>query len=224
MRFPIRSEADAFHFAVAIALLAGIAVLIGVLSTPLAGLIAFVVLAVLSLSAYLASADSERRRPLREAAEAPHSRSGVPGARHVLVVANESLQGEELRARIVGAGGDRVGAEDGRVELDVLAPVLSSRTHLAYTDIDREMSRARERLERSLSWARTQGFLAHGRIGDMSPTASIEDELRAFGADEVIVVTSADGEDGHWQERDQLRRLRAELDVPIVQVTSSPDS
>lgn len=217
MRFPIRSEADAFHFAVAIALLAGIAVLIGALSTPLAGLIAFVVLAVLALGAYLASTDSERRRPLREAADAPHSHNGIPGARHVLVVANESMQGEELRARIVGE-------EKGRVELDVLAPVLSSRTHLAYTDIDREMSRARERLERSLSWARTQGFLAHGRIGDMSPTASIEDELRAFGADEVIVVTSADGEAGHWQERDQLRRLRAELDVPIVQVSTSTQS
>jgi hypothetical protein len=219
MRFPIRSEADAFHFAVATGLLAGVAVLIGALSTPLAGLIAFVVLTVLALGAYLASADSERRRPLREAAEAPHPQSGVPGARHVLVVANEPLRGEELRARIVGGGG-----ADARVELDVLAPVLSSRTHLAYTDIDREMSRARERLERSLSWARTQGFLAHGRIGDMSPTASIEDELRAFGADEVIVVTSTDGEDGHWQERDQLRRLRTELDVPIVQVTASTHS
>ena len=217
MRFPIRSEADAFHFAVATGLLAGVGVLIGALSTPLAGLIAFVVLAVLALSAYLASADGERRRPLREAAEAPHPHSGVPGARHVLVVANESLQGEELRARIVGGA-------DGRVELDVLAPVLSSRTHLAYTDIDREMSRARERLESSLSWARTQGFLAHGRIGDMSPTASIEDELRAFGADEVIVVTSSDGEDGHWQERDQLRRLRAELDVPSLQRTASAHS
>jgi hypothetical protein len=218
MRFPIRSEADAFHFAVATGLLAGVAVLIGALSTPLAGLIAFVVLAVLALGAYLASADSERRRPLREAAEAPHPQSGAPGARHVLVVANEPLQGEELRERIVGGGGE------GRVELDVLAPVLSSRTHLAYTDIDREMRRARERLERSLSWARTQGFLAHGRIGDMSPTASIEDELRAFGADEVIVVTSSDGEDGHWQERDQLRRLRTELDVPIVQVAASAHS
>jgi hypothetical protein len=217
MRFPIRSEADAFHFAVATGLLAGVGVLIGALSTPLAGLIAFVVLAVLALSAYLASADSERRRPLREAAEAPHPHSGVPGARHVLVVANESLQGEDLRARIVGGAA-------GRVELDVLAPVLSSRTHLAYTDIDREMSRARERLESSLSWARTQGFLAHGRIGDMSPTASIEDELRAFGADEVIVVTSSEGEDGHWQERDQLRRLRDELDVPVVQLPASAPS
>lgn len=214
MRFPIRSEADAFHFAIAIGLLAGIAVLIGVLSTPLAGLIAFAALGLLALSAYLASADRERRQPLREAAESPHPHSGIAGARHVLVVANESLQGEELRSRIVGG-------EAGRIELDVLAPVLSSRTHLAYTDIDRETSRARERLERSLSWARTQGFLAHGRVGDTSPTASIEDELRAFGADEVIVVTSTVGDDGHWQERDQLRRLRAELDVPVVQVAAS---
>lgn len=215
MRFPIRSETDAFHFAIATVVLAALAVAIGALSTSLVGLIAFLVLALLTLSAYLASTDRERRRPLREAAEAPHPRRGVAGARHVLVVANEPLQGEELRKRIVGG-------EQGRVELDVLAPVLSSRTHLAYTDIDRETRRARERLERSLSWARTQGFLAHGSVGDTSPTTSIEDELRAFGADEVIVVTSADAGEDHWQERDQLRRLRAELDVPVAQVSAPP--
>jgi hypothetical protein len=132
----------------------------------------------------------------------------------VLVLANESLRGEELRAQIAGADG-------GRVELDVLAPVLSSRTHLAYTDIDSETRRARERLDRSLSWARTQGFLARGRVGDaISPIASLEDELRAFGADEVIVVTAGPQAE-HWHEREEIRRLREELDVPVVQVALS---
>jgi hypothetical protein len=214
MRFPIRSETDAFHFAIATAALGGIAVAIGVLATALVGLIAFLVLGLLALSAHLASSDGERRRPLREAADEPHrSRGAVAGARHVLVVANEPLGGEDLRARIAGP-------EERRVELDVLAPVLSSRTHLAYTDIDEGMRQARERLRRSLSWARTQGFLAHGTIGDASPTVSIEDQLREFGADEVIVVTS--GEGGRWQEREQLQRLREELDVPVVQFAASP--
>lgn len=213
MRFPIRSEADAFRFTVATAALAGLAVVIGALSTAVVGLVAFAVLALLALSVYLRSADRERRQPLREAAEAPHPRGASDGARHVLVVANEPLEGEELRERIAGAAHERV-------ELDVLAPVLSSRTHLAYTDIDEGMRQARRRLERSLSWARTQGFLAHGSIGDASPTTAIEDELRDFGADEVIVVT-AGPEAERWQEREQIRRLREELDVPVVQVVAS---
>lgn len=209
MRFPIRSEADAFRLTIATAVLAGIAVVIALLSNVLVGVVAFAVMALLALGAYLRSADGERRQPLREAAAAPHPRGGVAGARHVLVVANERLEGDELRERIVGA-------KDERVELDVLAPVLSSRTHLAYTDIDEGMRQARRRLERSLSWARTQGFLAHGSIGDaISPTTAIEDQLRDFGADEVIVVTAGSGAE-HWQEREQIRRLRDELDVPVV--------
>lgn len=214
MRFPIRSETDAFRLTIATVALAGIAVAIGLVSTVLVGLIVFAAMTLLALGAYLRSADHERRQPLREAAAAPHPHGGIVGARHVLVVANEQLEGEELRERIAGV-------ENGRVELDVLAPVLSSRTRLAYTDIDENTRQARRRLERSLSWARTQGFLAHGSVGDaISPTTAIEDQLRDFGADEVIVVTAGPGAE-HWQEREQIRRLREELDVPVVQVVAS---
>ena len=214
MRFPIRSETDAFRLTVGTATLVCVAVIIGLLSTAVVGVIAFAALGLLAMSAYLASADRERRQPLREAAEGPHPRGARDGARHVLVLANESLEGEELRKRIAGVEGERV-------EVDVLAPVLSSRTHLAYTDIDSETRRAQDRLERSLSWARTQGFLARGRVGDaVSPIASVEDELRDFGADEVIVVT-AGPQARHWHEREEIRRLRSELDVPVVQVALS---
>jgi hypothetical protein len=213
MRFPIRSETDAFYFAIATAALAGIAVAVGALTSAIVGFAAFVALGLIALAIYLASGDRERRQPLREAAEEPHRSRGAVGGRHVLVVANEPLQGEELRERIAGVA-------DERVELDVLAPVLSSRTHLAYTDVDEGMRQARERLRLSLSWARTHGFLAHGTIGDASPTVSIEDQLREFGADEVIVVTSGEAE--RWQEREQLQRLREELDVPVVQLAAHP--
>jgi hypothetical protein len=48
---------------------------------------------------------------------------------------------------------------------------------------------------------------------------AIEDELRDFGADEVIVVThSRDRET--WQERGELERLREELDVPVTHVVA----
>src|SRR5262249_18455328 len=140
-----------------------------------------------------------------------HPHGASPGTRHVIIVANAPLNGDELRAHL------RSLDEGNRVELDVLAPVLTSRTHVAYTDLDAETRRARERLARSLSWARGQGSPARGEIGDPSPTTALEDELRDFGADEVIIATSR-AEPTGWQEQTALQQLHDELDVPVVQV------
>ena len=89
--------------------------------------------------------------------------------------------------------------------------------NVVIADIDRAREQARARLERSLAWAREQGVVARGEVGDPSPTTAIEDELRHFGADEVIVVTHP-SERETWQERGELERLRRELDVPVIHV------
>ncbi len=102
----------------------------------------------------------------------------------------------------------------------MLAPVLTSRAHYAVSDIDHELQQARTRLERSLAWASAHGITAHGRVGDPSATTAIEDELRDFGADEIIVVTHPRES---WQERDEVERLRRELDVPVTQVSVEAD-
>jgi hypothetical protein len=216
MRNPIRSEADAFRLTVAAVALAVVSVLLGWLLAPLVGVAVFVLVGAVALGAYLRTPEHGRRQPLREAAREsrPHRRSAH--GRHVLVVANRSLGGEELRRRIAGRDDDG-GA---RVQVDVLAPVLASRAHLAVTDIDDELREADERLQRSLAWARAEGFAVRGEVGDPAgPTTAIEDELRAFGADEVIVVTSSADVDDR-QEREQLRRLRGELDVPVVHLAA----
>lgn len=209
-RNPILSETDAFRVTVAILGLTALASLLGWLTAPLVGVVVFAILALAGLTLYMHSPERDRRLPLRNAAEADHPHGASPGTRHVIVVANEPLAGDELDAHIRGLG-------RGPVEVDVLAPVLSSRTHLAYTDIDRELREARERLGRSLAWARQQGFIARGTIGDTSPTVAIEDELRDFGADEVIVITSRSSRSS-WQERAALHRMRDELDVQVVQM------
>ena len=215
-RNPIRSEGDAFRLTIALAALVAVAGFIGSLAGPGAGIATFAVLALAGLAAYLSVPESGRPRPLRTAAQEPHLHAPAPGTRRVLVIANAPLEGEELRARLR----DR---DDARVELDVLAPVLSSRVHLAYTDIDHEMRQARERLQRSLEWARAQGFKARGELGDANPLTAIEDELRDFGADEVIVVTR-ERQDAGWQEEKELESLSEELDVPVVQVACSGSS
>jgi hypothetical protein len=206
---PILSEKDAFQLTVTGVAFAVIGVVIGWLATPLAGLIVFVVLAAIGLSAHMRRPEP-KERPLRQAHRSAHPHGALPGRRHVIVVANEALAGEELGRRI-----EEVGEH---VDIDVLAPVLTSRTHLAYTDIDGERAEARDRLAHSLEWAREHGFLAYGKIGDPSPTTALEDELRAFGADEVIVVTS-EAEPTRWQERTELDHLREELSIPVVHVS-----
>lgn len=211
MRSPVRSEPDAFRLAVAGALAVGAAILLGWLTDALVGAIFFAALCAVAVAAYLRAGVRDHGHELREAAHEPHRHGSSDGTRHVLVIANEALAGGELRERILQGDGD------GRVEVDVLAPVLTSRLHQSTSDLDRELEEARARLRRSLSWAHAQGLQARGEVGDPSALVAIADELRDFGADEVIVVTRP-RERESWQERQELARLREELDVPITHV------
>lgn len=215
MRVPLRSEPEAYTAVwIAVAVIV-VAVLLGWLITPLVGVAVIVVALIVGVVAYLRAEDPDRVPRLRTAAAEAHPHAPPPGSRRVLVIANEALSGGGLRERIL-AGGEPT------VEVDILAPVLSSPVHLNMSDIDDERERARARLQRSLAWAREQGLSARGEVGDPSAASAIEDQLRDFGADEVIVVTHP-REQETWQERDELTRLRSELDVPITHVVVGGD-
>lgn len=211
MRMPIRSERDAFRLTVAGAVAIGGAVLIGWLTKPLVGVAVFVLVLIVAGIAYLRAENPDRRLPLRQAAAEGHPHGAAPGTRHVLVIANEALAGDELHELILGE-------DHNDVEIDVLAPVLTSHLHYGVSDIDRELEQAHARLERSLAWARAHGIIARGEVGDPNATTAIEDELRDFGADEVIIVTHP-RERETWQEHGELQHLRSELKVPLTHVT-----
>ena len=210
MRTPLRSESEAYRFVLAGVLVIAACILIGWLTEALVGAVLFAIALVLGAIAYLRAEDPDRRMPLRAAVAEPHRHGAPSGKRHVLVIANEALSGSGLRERILAGDGERV-------EVDILAPILTSPLHYSVSDIDRELERARARLQRSLAWASEQGIVARGEVGDPSTASAIEDELRDFGADEVIVVTHP-REQQSWQERGELTRLRDELDVPITHV------
>jgi hypothetical protein len=209
MRPPIRSESDAFRFTIAAALVLTVCIVIGWLVAPLVGVAVLALAALIAGLAYIVVGRRDRPARLQDAAHAPHPHRAPPGGCGVLVIANETLAGAELRERLL-AHGDRL-------ELDVLAPALSSRLHRGVSDIDAELERARERLEHSLAWARAQGFSAHGKVGDPSVATALEDELRDFGPDEVIIVTHS-GHGANRQERRELDRLRRELDVQVTHI------
>jgi hypothetical protein len=215
MRNPIRSESDAFYIAVGSSALIAAAIVLGAIVDPLVGVALLVGAVIGALIWEVATKDPQRRRPLREAAsEAP--RAEPVAAPRVLVIANRTLHGDELRAAL------RRRAADG-AEVHVVAPILTSRTHYLASDVDNELDEARERLATALAWARAEGVTATGKVGDANAAlGAIEDELRLFGADEVIISTYAPGS-SNWLETGIVERLRDELDIPITHIVVQPD-
>lgn len=215
MQMPFRTETDAFRVAVALGLVGAASLVLGFLVSRAWGIVLF--------SAGVAAGfvfEFSGRRPgrgpeLRQAAGAPHPHGARAGQRHVLVVAGEALSGEKLAAQLRGAA-------ESEVELDVLAPILATRSHQLAGDIDRERDEAHRRLQASLAWARQHGFAAKGEVGDEDPLLAIEDELRDFGVDEVVIVRSA-AERRSWLANRMLGYLAKELDVPVREVLPGED-
>jgi hypothetical protein len=212
MRVPFKTETDAFRVAAVLGLVVGASILVGWLSSRAYGVVFFAAGIAAGVTFELAGRETDRRSALREAADAPHPHGASGGKRHILVVAGVTLAGEELRTALAAGGG-------AGVELDVLAPILASRTHRWASDVDREREEARERLDASLSWAAEQGFAAKGEIGDPDPLVAIEDELRDFGADEIIIVRDP-GERRSWLANRMLGHLARELDVPVREIAT----
>jgi GABA permease len=208
VRNPVRSEADAFHIVFGSAAVIGASVVVGAVAAPVAGVALLAGALVGACIWEFATSDPDRRRPLREAA-AQGRFSGAHERPRVLVVANRTLRGPELRAELLrrAAGG---------AELRFVAPILASRAHYIASDIDNELREARERLAEALAWARAEGLDASGTVGDPNVAlGAIEDELRLSGADEVIVSTHPPGR-SNWLETGIVERLREELDIPVT--------
>jgi hypothetical protein len=208
VRNPVRSEADAFHIVFGSAAVIAASVIAGALTVPLVGVALFVGAVAGALFWELRTQDPDRRRPLREAAQ-QGDRFARGDRRRVLVVANRTLRGEELRSELLRQ------AVSG-AELRIVAPILCSRAHYIASDIDSELREARSRLADALEWAAGEGLAASGVVGDPNVAlGAIEDELRRSGADEVVVSTHPPGQ-SNWLETGIVERLREELDIPVT--------
>lgn len=216
MRLPFGSETDAFRFACALGGAAGIAMLVGHLAGGATGVVLF---ALVGLGALVWTSTDPKRMsdssPLLEAQRAGHELGGTD--RRALIVANEALTGDSLWDEVLGH-------RETAPAVEVLAPVLQSRTHFVTTDIDEEVKDARRRLEDTLRAAQVHGLDATGRVGDpIDPFAAVADELRRYDVDEVIVMTHRPDR-ANWVESDLLERMRAQLDVPLAHVVIDRDA
>jgi Ca2+/Na+ antiporter len=201
---PLRSEADAFQFLLgAVVYFAAIAIA-GVINTW-AGLAVFIVLTAGVLWWWYRS----RRVEAPEQTASTHR--GGPGERRILVIANETVGGGPLRRQIE----ERSSGYDTAVL--VVSPALNSPIRHWASDEDPAREAARQRLETSLQRLRENGIEASGEVGDADPLQAIEDAVRTFGPDEIIISTHPEGR-SHWLERGVVTGARERFAVPITHV------
>jgi hypothetical protein len=208
MRLPVRSERDAYHITWATVVLAAASVAVGVLIHPVAGVVLFALVVVAAVVWDVRAPNPDRVDVLGEAASMGRQRAAGVRPR-ILVVANQTLAGDELRTELLG--------RKPAPELRVVAPIMISRVHYAMSDIDTELGRARGRLEQSLKWAHDAGFEASGEVCPDGPLVAIEDQLRKFAANEIVISTHPP-ERSNWLEAGVVERARAGLDIPVTHV------
>ncbi len=137
--------------------------------------------------------------------------SGEP--RKLLVVANETLTGDELldavRAKVAGAEAIVV----------VIAPVNAPREGYVVYDNTRRAAAGR-RLDRTLTSFREAGIPATGHVVDNDPLAAVKDAIAIEEPDELIVSTHPDATSG-WRRRNLLEEIRkAAGTIPVAHVVS----
>jgi phosphopantetheine adenylyltransferase len=134
----------------------------------------------------------------------------------VLVVANETLVGQEL----VDAVKRR--AAKGPVRVTVVAPVNEPAAgYVVYEDSRR--AAAGRRLDRTLRALREAGVPAHGGVFESDPLSAVKDILAQEHYDELIVSTHPETKSG-WLRRDlveEIRRVAAPRPVEHVVSTTT---
>jgi hypothetical protein len=206
MHNPLRSEREVFRAVLVVAVAAGAVVVLTVLTRPAVG--AALLAAEIGLGVGLLWRAGRGTLPHQAEVSRRHD-----STYRILVVANETVGGRALLEEIKNRCKGRTS------EILVVVPALTS-SHLEYwaSDVDKALDEARERLDASLAAMGWAGLKARGFVGDHhEPSESLEDALRDFAADEVVISTHPP-QRSRWLERGVVARAREEVPLPITHV------
>ena len=129
--------------------------------------------------------------------------------RRLLVIATASVPAADLRASVRAQVGDDA-------ELLVVAPASGiSRLDWLTNAEDDARSDAAGRADQLAESAPTDNV--ESRVGDSDPLQAIEDALRTFPADELIIVSLPD-EDAGWLEQGSAETALSRFSLPITRL------
>ena len=205
MHNPLRSEAEAFRWVLVIGGACGAVIALSLLTEPRYGAILLAALIGIGLGFLWRGARGSEPRKAEIAARPDGD------VHRVLVVANETVGGgallDEIRNRTKGR----------RSEILVVTPAITSQVKHWVSDVDDAIADADRRREESVRAIESAGLDVRGAVGDSDPNVAIEDALRDFPADEVIISTHPP-ERSRWLERGVVERARREIDLPVTHV------
>ncbi|HEU5212903.1 MAG TPA: hypothetical protein VFU10_09055 [Gaiellaceae bacterium] len=203
MRNPFRSESEAFSFLLLVIVGAALIVVAGLLGGWWVGLPVAIVVIVGVIAVYRRS----EMPPPRPVEPAPHGEN----ERRILVIANETVGGDTLIREI------RRRSEGAATQVLVVAPALNSHVRHWTSDEDGARAAAAGRLDKSVRELRAAGVDVEGRVGDSDPLQAIEDALRTFGADEILISTHPEGR-SNWLERGVVEAATERFTPPVSHV------
>ena len=126
-----------------------------------------------------------------------------PNDANVLVIANETVLGEPLLAKI------RERAQAGPASFLIVAPQTDP-TLGAHPEAER-------RLKRALTTLRGEGIDVHGQVAHPDPFSTAMEAVHDERVDEIVVSTFEPLGSG-WLRKDLVERLRSETGVPVTHV------
>jgi hypothetical protein len=210
-RNPFRSEAEAYRFLLLTVGYFALIVVAASIATWL-GVVVFIALTAAAVVFWLRSRSNE---PVLRPAVPAHA--AAPDERRILVIANETVGGSELLAIL------RQKSEGVNERVHVVCPALNSQVRTWVSDEDGARAAAQQRLAASLARLRQDGVQAQGEVGDGDPLQAIEDALRTFDPDEIVISTHPEGR-SHWLERNVVGDARDRFDLPITHVVVDLDA
>ncbi|HVW89634.1 MAG TPA: hypothetical protein VHC01_09220 [Gaiellaceae bacterium] len=210
MKNPVRSEQDAFRFLLYVLVYFAL-ILIGYFIDHWLGLAVFVVLSLIVLWRLTVRNETPGAPTRQTPAPSP------PDEHRILVIANETVGGPELLGEVRERAGGR------RVRVLVVSPALN--TPLGHWTNDEEEARAaaQARLDQSIAGFRAAGLETEGEIGDDDPIQAIEDAVRTFQPDELVISTHPEGR-SHWLERGVVEKAQERFALPVTHVIVDLDA
>jgi hypothetical protein len=130
----------------------------------------------------------------------------------LLVVATAPIEAGPLRDAVREHAGDEA-------EIRVVAPAsdVSPLQWLA-SDEDEAREKAAGVASEAAESVEPEAARTEAEVGDTDPVQAIEDALRTFNADEVLVVTRPE-DDATWLEQDSAQEARERFGVPVTRLT-----
>src|SRR5215207_5740996 len=129
----------------------------------------------------------------------------------ILVVANETCPGTDLHRAVVRLAGGEPS------EVLIVAPALNGWVSTWANDIDGARQAAQHRLDDMVRALREDGLEARGEVGDGNPLVAIEDALRVFPAEAIVISTHPPGR-SRWLARSLVSRVQRRFEQPVTHV------